>query len=160
MTPSKISITRWRFSDQGKRQETEEISTYSSPVLSDNSFLCIEKDLVHNLLVVVRRHGVQWKVPTWKDRVACILKRKSPFACYVDYLLKRWKEIGIRVSQRNRQLAEEIPYRRISRTRIEIFQDFPLGSQPLDSQNSTPKDVEDEATLVAQVLDKYAKIDN
>lgn len=138
--PQRISISppiaRWRFSPQGeKTQEVHEIPIVPPNPLheevSKQSFVyCVEKSTSH--AYVVRRYSKEWKVTKTKDRFACWTKRRSPFDCYVEELLDRWSSIGIRVSPKDRQRAEETPYRPLSKTKIEVFTDFPVTSWPLE----------------------------
>jgi hypothetical protein len=93
---------------------------------SYDTFYCLERS--KDWVQVVRRQAKTWQVTNPKQVLACVLRRRSPFDCYVEHLLKRWAEIGIRVSERDKQRAEETPHRRISRTKVEIYTDSPVAT--------------------------------
>jgi len=119
-------LERWRFSPQG--QKTQE--TTSPPVLKPHNqqdfFYCVERG--PRWVQIVRRYPREWKATKVKQVLGCVLRKRSPFHYYVEALLKRWAAIGIRLSAKDRQRAEAIPHRRLSRTRIEVYTDFPVAS--------------------------------
>lgn len=101
--------------------------TYQS---QDDWFFCLEKG--PGWVRLVRRHSKVWKVTKWKEVLGCMVKKRSPFYYYVKDLLTRWSSIGIRVSNKDRRRAEAIPHRRLSRTQIEVYTDFPVKAWTLD----------------------------
>lgn len=120
------SVERWRFSEQGqKTQETSPLPILQ-PQNKEDWFYCVERG--PKCVQIVRRYPQEWKVTKFKEVLGCVVKKRSPFHYYVKDLLARWAAIGIRLSPKDRQRAEAIPHRRLSRTRIEVYTDFPVKS--------------------------------
>lgn len=70
---------------------------------------------------IVKRSRCLWKVQGIKNKLACILGKKTPFDCYVDDTVRKWSEQRIRVSIKDRNYAQSIPFKQVSKLCVEIY---------------------------------------